>query len=162
MKLDNLLYQINRHTQGNEILAKDYFISSVAEREAETRLNKIKNSDDSDSVEGLSTGSDSSISNGSGDGVDGNGNSDTHADTLALTAGKLVKEKEDVQMAHVTSPETQLSYGISKPGENIEKNIQAFQIKGGPAVLLLTMIFTVYRLLLNMYGQKYLIKKYRI
>ncbi|CAN5202417.1 hypothetical protein BH18THE2_BH18THE2_29400 [soil metagenome] len=55
--------------------------------------------------------------------------------TSPLTAETLVKEKVNLQMHTVTSPETQLSYGVSKRADenDIRTTIQAFEIKGGPA-----------------------------
>ena len=90
--------------------------------------------------------------------------SDTHKRCLKRQnpANELIKEKVSIEMEHLTSPEAELSYGVTETSEDrIKSNIQSFEIEGGPARRhFLIMIFIDYRLLLNMFGQNYLIKKY--
>ena len=107
IKLDDLISVINRRTQGSEILAKNYFSSCAVEIEAERRLDEIKNSKDSTSIDGSSTIASSSNSARiyTGLNVDGNGSSDTHKDVLKQTANELIKEKVSIEMEHLTSPE---------------------------------------------------------
>ena len=71
---------------------------------------------------------------GTGLNVDGNGSSDTHKDVLKQTANELIKEKVSIEMEHLTSPEAELSYGVTETSEDrIKNNIQSFEIEGGPA-----------------------------
>lgn len=144
MNVDNLVTYINSKSQGRDFFAKDsVFTKCTAEIEAEEIANQILNSKNNFP---LNTSNSPASSNTSSE---DDASIEVDSDALHLTSSKLVKEKVDLQMDTVTSPESQLRWNvpnrsIQKAGrdniqlnrsnqQDIHENIQKFELRSGPS-----------------------------